>query len=277
MTIKSILVHVDETAATEHRLRVATAIARRFEADLAGMYFPLALPAPVALPGLVPPEIEMRPSQSEMRNRVESALQDALQRAQVHGGETRILEGEPIERAIAEMRCADLSVLSQGNGNNGGAGFERRLAEEAVLANGAPVVFVPYAPATSTIGERIAVAWDGGREAARAVRDALPLLASAKRVTVLSLGSRARLNEEPLRSQARLADYLQVHGIEASLRQLACTPDEVAELLLSQLADLDADMLIMGAYGHSRIREIMLGGVTRTILDSMTVPVLMSQ
>ena len=275
MTLKSILVHVDDTISSARRLRVATEIARHFDADLAGIYFPPMTPGvddPAQLP---PPEIAMRLSQGEMRDRVESALRTAVESARVRGGDMRVVDRN-IEGGIAEMRCADLSVLSQAGADGDRSGFERRLAEQAVLANGAPVVFVPYAPATSSVGERIVIAWDGGREAARAVRDALPFLSSAKRVTVLSFGSRARLGEETSRSQARLAAYLQAHGIESDLRRMVCAADEAGELLLSQLADLGADLLVMGAYGHTRVREIVLGGVTRTILDSMTVPVLMS-
>ena len=275
MTIRSMLVHVDDTPACRHRLRAATEVARRLDADLAGMYFPPATP-PVDFANLTPPEIALRPSQGELRDRVEEALREMVERAHVRGGEMRTLEGDPVERAIAEMRCADLSVLSQGDANGAAGSFERRLAEQAVLANGAPVVFVPHAPATSSVGERIVVAWDGGREAGRAVRDALPLLASAKRVAVLSFSSRARLGDALSSSQARLAAYLRLHGVQAGLREMECAANEVGELLLSQLADLDADLLVMGAYGHARVREIVLGGVTRTILDSMTVPVLMS-
>jgi nucleotide-binding universal stress UspA family protein len=275
MTIKSILVHVDDTVACQRRLRVAVEIARRFDADLAGLYFPPAS-VPVDLAAVPPPEIAMRPSQGEMRARAEDALLNAVQSAHVRGGEMRIVEGHPVRRAIAEMRCADLSVLSQGNANGDARGFERDLAEQALLANGAPVVFVPHAPASSSVGQRIVIAWDGGREAGRAVRDALPLLSLAKRVTVLSLGSRAQLGDDLSRSQARLAAYLQLHGVESFSRNMECAANEVGGLLLSQLADLDADLLVMGAYGHARIREIVLGGVTRTILDSMTVPVLMS-
>ena len=275
MTFKSILVHVDDTVASDRRLCVATDIAKGFDGTIAGMYF--AMPAVEAdLAQLPPPEIAVRMSEAEMRERVEGSLQAQCEKAGVRVDELRVVERNAFDTAIAEMRCADVSVLAQGDLDRTNGRFERRLAEQSMLASGGPIVFVPYAPAKTDIGERIVVAWDGGREAARAVRDALPLLGRAKRVTVLSFGLRARLRQEISRSQMRLAAYVRAYAIEADMHAMACEASEGGELLLSQLADLNADLLVMGGYGHARVREIALGGVTRTILDSMTVPVLMS-
>jgi nucleotide-binding universal stress UspA family protein len=276
MTYKRILVHIDDTAASERRVGAAADIARGFGANLVGMYFSPSVAREVDPAQLPPPEIAMRMSQRELRDRVESAFGARAASMGVPDVEVRVLEGDAITEAIAEMRCADLSVLSQPDVTPETGGFERRLAEQAPLASGSPILFIPYAPATKGIGEHVVIAWDGGREAARAVRDALPLLLKAKRVTVLSLGARAKLGQDAGHSQARLAAYLALHGIEPNLREMVCDAAEAGELLLSQLADLAADLLVMGAYGHARVREIMLGGVTRTMLESMTVPVLMS-
>ena len=275
MTFKSILVHVYDTIASDQRVRVATGVAKAFDATVAGIHF--VMPAIDAeLAQLPPREIAVRISEEEMRERVEGALQAQCEKAGVRVDELRVVERNAVDTAIAEMRCADLSVLAQGDLDRTNGRFERRLAEQSLLAVGGPIVFVPYAPAKTDVGERIVVAWDGGREAARALRDALPLLGRAKRVTVLSFAPPARLGQDISRSQMRLAAYLRAYAIEADMRQMACDAREGGELLLSQLADLNADLLVMGGYGHARVREIALGGVTRTILDSMTVPVLMS-
>jgi nucleotide-binding universal stress UspA family protein len=276
MSYRSILVHLDDTDAGERRVRAGAELARRFGGGLVGIYFMPPAPLEMELLELPPAAVSVRMSQREARARVDAAFRAEAARAGVKPVEFRVLEGDPLEQAIAEMRCADLSILAQGDLETGHGGFERRLAEQAVLANGAPVLFLPYAQATATLGETVVVAWDGGREAARAVRDALPLLAEAKRVTVLSLGHRVGLGERPDRSQARLASYLRAHDIAAEQREMVCAPAEAGDLVLSQLADLGADLLVMGAYGHARVREIILGGVTRILLDSMTVPVLMS-
>jgi nucleotide-binding universal stress UspA family protein len=274
---KSILVHLDDTSAGERRMSVAVATARRFGAGLVAVYFAPQPTTEVDRAELPPPEISLRMSQGEARDRVESALRARAADAGVTAVDVRVLPADRIDRAIAEMRCADLSILGQHDPDRDRAGFGRRLAEQAVMANGGPVLFLPYAPSTVAVGETVIVAWDGGREAARAARDALPLLRTAKRVVMLSLlGYRFRTADDALRSQARLAAYFGAHGIRAESRDMPCTIDRHGELLLSQVADLGADLVVMGAYGHARVRELMLGGVTRIMLDSMTVPVLMS-
>lgn len=277
MTYKRILVTIDDTAASERRVAAACEIACRFDARVVGLYLAPPGPFDVDRAELPPREIAARISEDALRDRVQSAFCDCAAARGRGDVEVRVVEGDVVAQAIAEMRCVDLSVLSQSEAASGGAGFERRVAEQAILANGGPILFMPYAMATPTFrAERIVVAWDGGREAARSVRDALPLLKLAREVTVLSLGAHARLEQDARRSQERLAAYLRAHGIAPELRALACTGAEAPELLLSQLADLAADVVVMGGYGHARVREIVLGGVTRTLLDSMTVPALMS-
>lgn len=275
MTFKSILVYIDDTQASERRVRMAGEMSRRFDASLTGIYFAPPVAA-VDVAELPPAEFSRRMSQREMRDRVEAAFRAAAAAAGAARADVCVVENNAVDTAIAEMRCADLAVLAQGDSESGDGGFQRKLAEEALFGAGTPILFVPYASAVSTLGEHVLIAWDGGREAARAIRDALPLLTNAKRVTVLSLGEHARLGQDSSQSQSRLVAYLRLHGVEANRRELACTSNEAGELALSQLADLGADLLVMGAYGHARVREIVLGGVTRTMLDSMTVPVLMS-
>lgn len=274
---RSILVHLDDMPAGERRLDVAVATAQRFGASLAAMYFAPPAPVEVDRAELPPPEISLRLSQGETRERVESMLRKRAAEAGIASVDFRFLPAERIDAAIAEMRCVDLSILGQYDPDRDRAGFGRRLAEQAVMANGGPVLFLPYAPSTVAVGETVLVSWDGGREAARAARDALPLLRTAKRIVILSLlGYRFRTGDDAQRSQVRLAAYLAAHGIEAEGRDMPCTIDRHGELLLSQVADLGADLVVMGAYGHARVRELILGGVTRIMLDSMTVPVLMS-
>ena len=138
---------------------------------------------------------------------------------------------------------------------------------------------VPYIGAGERLGTRVMVAWDGGREAARAVGDALPLLARAESVAVLVINpSQDGHGEQP---GADIALHLARHGITVEAQHLEAQHLEAQDLsvgdaLLSRLADQDIDLLVMGAYGHSRLRELVLGGVTRKIFQQMTVPVLMS-
>ena len=146
------------------------------------------------------------------------------------------------------------------------------------MGAGRPVLAVPYAGKFDTIGKRIVIAWDARREAARAVADAVPLLEQAESVVTLSInphgGAQAGTHGEI--PGADIATHLARHGISVEAQQLVANDISVGDMLLSRLSDLTADLLVMGVYGHSRARELVLGGVTRHILNHMTVPVLLS-
>jgi nucleotide-binding universal stress UspA family protein len=138
---------------------------------------------------------------------------------------------------------------------------------------GRPVLVVPRYGTFPTIGERVLVAWNGAREAVRAVNDALPLLQRAQLVTVLSIDPSDADHRIP---SADITLHLARHGVTAVAAQTRGTDLLVADILLSYAADLGADLIVSGAYGHTRLRELVLGGMTRHLLQTMTVPVLMS-
>jgi nucleotide-binding universal stress UspA family protein len=135
---------------------------------------------------------------------------------------------------------------------------------------------LPYAGTFSSVGKRVLVAWDGTREATRAVHDALPLIAAAEAVTVVSVASRESDFERLHRSLERIVRHLERHGLAARAEEDVKTGMTVSDALLSRAIDLDADLIVAGAYHHSKFREALLGGVSRELLDHMTVPVLMS-
>jgi nucleotide-binding universal stress UspA family protein len=152
----------------------------------------------------------------------------------------------------------------------------RGLPEEVTLNSGRPTLVVPYIGAAATIGERVMVAWNASREAARAIGDAMPLLERAKVVTVVSVNARPDAlghGEDP---GADIGAHLARHGLKVEVERLEARDIDVPNAILSRLADAGSDLLVMGCYGHSRLREMVLGGVTRTILGEMTVPVLMA-
>lgn len=194
--------------------------------------------------------------------------------------------GDPIEVMIARSRLADLVVMGQPvNGDERGP--SKRIASQLLFGAGCPVLFVPAAGSIDEIGTRVLVAWSPTRESTRALRDAMPILKRAAKVEVLRFGSNPPGEPEPLDA---VAGYLAAHGVVATclvrpMREITfgermLTPTvvdaSIAELLLSHAADTDANLIVMGGYGHTRIHELVLGGVTRTILTSMTAPVLMS-
>jgi nucleotide-binding universal stress UspA family protein len=137
-------------------------------------------------------------------------------------------------------------------------------------------LIVPYAGHFATIGQRVLVGWDTSREATRAIRDALPLLGTAQAVTILSIDPQPTREGHGAVPGADMACYLARHGIDAVAEWSVSNGIDAGNVLLSRAADLSADLLVIGAYGHPRFRELVLGGVTRTILESMTLPVLMS-
>ena len=186
-----------------------------------------------------------------------------------------MLYTEIADAVATNARYADLAILGQHDPDDAASG-PRYLPEEVMLGCGRPVLIVPYIGPAATFGERVIVAWDASREAARAVNDALPLLRRAKQVGVVSVNPRPwpfAHGEEP---GADIGLHLARHGVKVEVQRIEGRDIDTANAILSHVADQSADLLVMGGYGHSRLRELVLGGVTRTILTEMTVPVLMS-
>ena len=152
----------------------------------------------------------------------------------------------------------------------------RPRPELVALASGRPILAVPYAGQFETVGRRVLIGWNATREATRAVNDAMPLLAAADVVTVLTIDAREAPDAHGELPGADISLHLARHGVKATIERTVSAGVPAGEVLLSRAADLGADLLVIGAYGHSRMRELLLGGATRSILQSMTVPVLMS-
>jgi nucleotide-binding universal stress UspA family protein len=183
--------------------------------------------------------------------------------------EWRAPEGELVETALLHSRYADLIVVGQSG--NGGTGD---LPETFVMGSGRPVLIVPHSGAFSRPMERILVAWNSTREATRALHEAIPVLAAAKSSIVMEINPKS--NHPRRIAGADIAQHLARHGVKAEVSSTVADDTDVGEVILSRAADLGADCIVMGAYGHSRLREFAFGGATRQILESMTVPVFMA-
>jgi nucleotide-binding universal stress UspA family protein len=169
-------------------------------------------------------------------------------------------------------RRFDLSMVRQAE--PGKSPLEELVIEAALFDAGRPVLVVPYIQKAPLALDRVLVCWDGGRSAARAVGDAMPFLRHAKAVEVLVVqGDAGKSDEIP---GADVGEHLARHGLKVDVERIVATEGKVGDTILSHAADAGADFLVMGGYGHSRLREFILGGVTRGILGTMTVPVLMS-
>jgi len=195
------------------------------------------------------------------------ALRDRIEREGVRAEWRSSPNVADVWRIYAKQ--ADLTIL----GRLDSQGVPDVPPESVVLASGQPILVLPGEGPFETIGTRVVVAWDGSREASRAVRDALPLMAAARSVTALSVNRSEAGQDCPLPA---LIDYLRDHGIHAAFEEVTDPDQSITATLLARCADLEADLLVMGAYGHSRFREIVLGGVTRQMLQDTTLPLAMS-
>jgi len=284
---RNVLVHVSDSERMPEVLSCAVKLAKAQGASLHAVH----AVDPLYLGAYVSPESAMAAAQlgqDAERERTAKA-QTQVQRAASTGGVQIGFQspgGDPIEVMIARSRLADLLVMGQPIADDG-RGPAKRLASQMLVGAGCPVLFVPGVGQIVEVGKRVLVAWSATRESTRALRDALPILKRAASVELLRFGDKPPGGQEPLDD---VAAYLGGHAVQAKcvtrpLREITfgermLTPTvvdaSIGELLLSHAADIDADLIVMGGYGHTRIHEMVLGGVTRTILASMTVPVLMS-
>lgn len=268
MDYKTILVYLDESARRAERLRAAFGIAATMDGHVSALFaarrsflptYAYAEAGPAVLE-LERARVEQAAAEAERDFRAAAAAAPAV-RSDWSVAEASIDPG-------AAVRCADLVIAGQPEPDDAA---QKAFAGDLLLSAGRPVLFIPYVGRFDTLGQRVLLAWNGTREAARALADALPFLRRARAVNVVTFdASRA---EGP---RTDVALQLSRHGVKATLGRERVPDVEVGEQILSRAADLGADLIVMGAYGHSRVRERVLGGATRTLLESMTVPVLMS-
>lgn len=284
MAYPTVLVHVDDSSGAAGRIRVAAQIAARAGGHLTGA---AATGVSRFLYHSMPPEkddptlalhLDMLRAQSRAALAAFSAQCRELKLASF---DARVVDDEAGPGLSLLGRAADLLVIGQANPD--ARALAADLPTHVVTHAGRPVLLVPFAVQSATVGQRVLVSWDGGREAARALQLSLPLLKDAEvvRIAVFEVASSGHTVDDALAADPR--PWLARHGVKAELavhaveqHRLLNRRHEVGDRLLSVAADVEADLLVMGAYGHSRFRESILGGVTKTVLESMTIPVLMA-
>lgn len=301
MAIKDILLHYGTSDRSAARANLAMALAKRHGAHLTAVYtvpgWPLFERVAAASGGERLSKYDLR-----LEEQASQAKADFSNHAAELGimGEWRTMKGRPADSMVLSAKHADLVVIGQANPDQ--PSIETEIQEEVVLGSGRPVLIVPYAGDFPVIGRRVMVAWNGSRECARAIHDAIPLLSGAEEVIVYGVN----LESERYLPGTDIATHLARHGLRVSTAWVTTgprhtavspslqtvgdfgfaqhgeaflTPDgrlSEADALLAAVSDYSVDLLVMGAYGHSRAREIVLGGVTRQFFQVMTVPVLMS-
>ena len=279
MTYRSLLVLLDHTSSCVARTRYAMQIARDLDCHLVGLAPTdlIDLPAaPKAATSLHEYAALVWDALRDQAERAADAFRDACHAAEVKSFEAVIDEASKAESLVRHARCSDLTVLTQADPSTPNFSVAKDLVESVILHSARPTLVLPYAGRFDRIGSRVLVAWNDSREAARALSDALPMLQRARQVEVATWNEKADIEDKTLRPQLdALQRWLMWHGVSAQLRVETLGTD-ISDAMLSHAADANADLIVMGAYGHSRWAERVLGGATRGLLASMTVPVLMS-
>lgn len=276
MSIKNIIVHIDHSEACKHRINAAIEISRQHDARLSTLF--------VVPDYFVPSYVEAQISADVITQINDQALErareamSAVEKQITDTGlavDSYIEDGNLISILNDYARYTDLLILGQSQPEDPD-NLSEALADHLVIEGGAPCLVIPYIGARQTLAKRILVAWNESRESARALKDALPLLKQADQVTVLLIKSKSH-NEEHTATQKRvMLGYLADHDINAEVSICIDNHLDPGDTIVAEAIDNDNDLIVMGAYGHSRLREIVLGGATRHLLKQMTVPILLS-
>lgn len=275
MSFKDILVHVDSTPASRVRLRLAKALAHRFGGHISGLH---VIPEPQVPPYFKPSAVE-RIAEIYAQNAREAAkaaevlfLEESQDTAK-----WSCVAGDPAEIIAERARFCDLLLLGQFDSQNPQGISAFLLPAKVVLGAASPILVVPNEATSIDVGKRVVAAWDGSREAARAIRDAIPLLQGAEEVLLLTIDPDRQSHVQGGPNAAEFSTHLGRHGVHIVVEELASRSKNVSKTLLSQASEFGADLLVMGAYGHSRVWEFILGGTTQDVLQGANIPIFISR
>lgn len=275
MEISTILVHLADDDHNHQRLGVAWRLARHHDAHLVGLFITTPLGLASAGLGRGASAVLLEEAVKAARKRAETLRQEYEDFCDSHsiGFEWIVEEGDHLDLLARHAHTADLIVTSQPVNEHLEDYFRLRLPEELVMTASIPVLMVPVNyERDETVGKSVLVAWKGSREAVRAVRNALGIMKKADKVVVVTVGPSA----EDALSETAIVGYLRRHGIEAEARNVDEGEDGVSKTLLDVASDEGSDLIVMGAYGHSRLREVVMGGVTRRLLRDSPLPLFMT-
>jgi nucleotide-binding universal stress UspA family protein len=277
MTYRTILVHIDNSERSDERAKIATGLAKRFDAHLIA----------IATIGFVQTayysdmggydtfgNFEYATLESNAELAIER-FNAVIRPSGLKTSETRIETGDASRALCLHAQYSDLVLLGQHDASEPVAGLSSDFVQSVVLGCSRPVLVIPYAGNFETIGTNVLLLWNASKEAARATRDAMPFLNAAKQVNVAIFNTEPSQNGHGAEPGADIATYLSRHSVKVTV-QRHLTEIDIGNAAISVAADYGSDLIVMGAYGHSRLREFVMGGVSRTIFSTMTVPVLLS-
>ncbi|WP_334130269.1 universal stress protein [Sneathiella sp.] len=270
MSIKTILLHLNDDSHNNGAIDAALGLAVENGAHVSALYTSARTIIPASYMGYVPPEMIERSRQLEAEK--SSAAKARLEELAAKVGcsvEVFIEEGYAPDLLNNHALAADIVVLGRSDPDTDSGGQLRHIAEEIVVSSPRPVLVIPNMR-QETFGKRILVGWNNSRESSRAIHEAMPFLEKADMVTLLQVNSTEDENFET----RQILSHLARHGVKAEFKSGYWPDIDVGDAMLGALVDYSCDMLVMGAYGRSRIREMILGGATRTVLAHMTAPTL---
>jgi len=279
MSIKTILVALNEIDQVDKLVKTAAQLGRKYQAHIIGMF---VIPAPEIYPSAgmaLSTQVYdgHRRFYLDHSEKVKAKFEDEMRRQNVlhEWCMVEIKTSLIADGVLHHAHQVDL-ILAPQKQENSSAGMENDFTERLVMEGGRPVLIMPAFGEFEDIGKEVLVGWNGTKEAARAVFDALPFMIDANNVTIGWVNPKDDLEDGEVLPGSELAASLARHDIKTTSKGLPTDGVSVGEALLNQASDSGADLLVMGAYGHSRIREFVFGGATHSILETMTVPVLMS-
>lgn len=277
MTYKTILVQCDAARNVAHRLGVAAELAQQQGAHLVGLHARQPFQTPAFADGGFPMDDFFKSYEANLK--ADQATAAAAFEKAIKGRhlstELRVVDGFVDSVLATHARYADLLVLGQTDPENT-LPTPADLPEAVALASGRPVLVVPYIGVTNPPGKTVMLCWNASRESAHAATAALPLLKAAAKVIVLAIDAKSSPAGHGAEPGADAATWLARHGVKVTVQRDVAADADIGATILSRAADHAADLIVMGLYGHSRMREMVLGGASRTLLASMTVPVLMT-
>ncbi len=276
MALRDILVHVDQTPDCDRRMHLALQLAAAEGSGLTGLFSQANAYLESRTSGLEKRRAKHQQTSEGLRNKYQPEADAA--------GVDLHWETAPFDRSddvvtdhlVFYSQHADLVIVGQHNPDKYDGSIPADMVGHLVLETGRPILVIPYAGHFPVLGERVVVAWNTARESVRAVNDAIPLMGKAKKVKVVAINPHEKGKRHGNTPSADIVKHLQRHGIPAEADHFSTGGVDEGNLLLNILSDERADLLVMGAYGRQRFRELVLGGVTQEILEHMTTPVLMS-
>ena len=273
--IKDILVNLSTQTDRDAACDYAISVAREFEAHLTGVAFDYvaAIPGTIFDGGVATVIAAYRAENRRVAQLAKDKFENVAKEAGVLAEAHILTAGVAAAGATFgnTARNHDLSIVGQARPDS--EAMEELIVEGALFGSGRPVLVVPYIQRTGLKLDRVMVCWDGSRNVARAIADAMPILKRAGAIDVVTIQPQERRSELP---GASIARHLARHALKVELKQMVGTDIDVPNMVLSYACDFSTDLIVMGGYGHSRLREFVLGGVTRGMLENMTVPAFMA-